>query len=169
MPFANQLFIFEKTIPVRKCLIILMGLVFLGACRPMDLYEKTVFFPKQEWESKNQPSFNFEVTDTLSNYHIYVVIRHQDAYHYNNLWLNVQTKGPGMPPITQKLNLTLANNTRGWLGSGMDDVFDHRIRITTAPIRFRKGVYQFTLQQIMREDPLPYVLNAGIRIEKAKS
>lgn len=169
MAFAIQLFIFEKMIPVRKCLIVLMGLVFLGACRPMDLYEKTVFFPKHEWESKNQPSFNFEVQDSLSYYHIYVVIRHLDAYHYNNLWLNVQTKGPGMQPISQKLNLTLANNTTGWLGSGMDDVFDHRIRITTAPIRFKKGEYQFTLQQIMREDPLPYVLNAGIRIEKAKS
>jgi len=156
-------------IKVKKFLLGIVVLVFLGACGPLDLYEKTVFFPEHQWDSKNQPSFNFEVKDTLSNYHIYVVIRHQDPYHYNNLWLNVQTKGPGMPPISQKLNLTLANNTKGWLGSGMDDVFDHRIRITTTPIRLKKGIYQFTLQQIMREDPLPFMLNAGIRIEKAKS
>jgi gliding motility-associated lipoprotein GldH len=156
-------------IKVKKIVLGIVLVVFLGACSPLDFYEKTIFFPEHQWDSKNQPSFTFEIKDTLSNYHLYVVIRHQDAYHFNNLWLNVQTKGPGMPPISQKINLTLANNTKGWLGSGMDDVFDHRIRITTTPIRLKKGIYQFSLQQIMREDPLPFILNAGIRIEKAKS
>ena len=51
----------------------------------------------------------------------------------------------------------------------MDDVFDHRIRITKSPIHLKKGVYQFSLQQIMREDPLPSILNAGIRVEKIHS
>ncbi len=48
----------------------------------------------------------------------------------------------------------------------MDDIFDHRIRLTQAPIKLKMGNYTFTIQQAMREDPLPYVLNAGIRVEK---
>jgi gliding motility-associated lipoprotein GldH len=144
-------------------------IVSLGSCNELDLYEKTVFFPKHEWDSQYQPSINFDVQDTVSNYHIYVVIRHEDAFRYNNLWLNLQTKAPGTAVYTQKLNLILANNANGWLGSGMDDIYDHRIRITKAPIHLRKGVYQFVLQQIMREDPLNYILNAGIRVEKVKS
>jgi hypothetical protein len=34
------------------------------------------------------------------------------------------------------------------------------------PAKLKKGEYSFTLQQIMREDPLQHVLNAGIRIVK---
>ena len=69
----------------------------------------------------------------------------------------------------QQVNLQLANNEKGWLASGMDDIFEHRIRITQVPFRFQKaGEYQFRLQQIMREDPLQHVLNVGLRIEKVK-
>jgi gliding motility-associated lipoprotein GldH len=141
----------------------------LWSCNKLDNFERTVFFPEHQWSGKNQPSFQFEIKDTVSKYNIYVVIRHEDAYHYNNLWINVITKAPNENPITQKVNLQLANNSTGWLGSGMDDVFDHRIRITNSPILLKKGVYQFSLQQIMREDPLPAILNAGIRVEKIHS
>jgi hypothetical protein len=33
----------------------------------------------------------------------------------------------------------------------------------------KKGDYTFTLEQIMREDPLKNVLNAGLRIEKVNT
>ena len=67
---------------------------------------------------------------------------------------------------TQQFDLPLASQT-GWTGTGMDDIFEHRIRITQTAFRFQKaGEYQFRLQQIMREDPLQHVLNVGLRIEK---
>lgn len=153
-----------KKIVVAVCLI-----ATLWSCNRLDTFEQTAFFPQHEWTSKNQPSFQFEIKDTVALYNIYVVIRHEDAYHYNNLWVNVITTAPAEKAMTQKVNLQLANNATGWLGSGMDDVFDHRIRITNRPIPLKKGVYQFSLQQIMREDPLPAMLNAGIRVEKVHS
>ena len=121
---------------------------------------------KETTATNNKPSVIFNITDTSSLYNIFVVIRHDDAYHYNNLWLNVTTKAPASQAVTQQVELTLANSAKGWLGSGMDDIFEHRIRITNAPIKLQKGNYQFTLQHTMREDPLPFVLSAGIRVEK---
>ncbi|MBY0480952.1 MAG: gliding motility lipoprotein GldH [Chitinophagaceae bacterium] len=151
---------------MKKILIAVCCIVVICSCNKINSFEKTVFFPKHEWDSKVQPNFQFEITDTVAAYHIYVVIRHEDAYHYSNLWLNVSTTAPGEKSNTQKVNLQLANNTSGWLGTGMDDIFDHRIRITKLPIHLKKGIYQFNLQQIMREDPLGAILNAGIRVEK---
>lgn len=69
--------------------------------------------------------------------------------------------------ITQHLNLKLADNTNGWLGSGMDDIFEHRIKITRTPVPLKAGKHTFTLQNIMREEPLQHVMNVGIRVEKA--
>ncbi len=154
---------------MKKIVCIVCLITSLWSCTQLDTFEQTAFFPQHEWSTKNQPSFQFEIKDTISRYNIYVVIRHQDAYHYNNLWLNVITTAPAEKSIAQKVNLQLANNATGWLGSGMDDVFDHRIRITNSPIHLKKGLYQFSLQQIMREDPLPALLNAGIRVEKVPS
>lgn len=68
---------------------------------------------------------------------------------------------------TVKREFTLANNTQ-WLGTGMDDIIEQRIPFDSKPFPLKKGMYTFTLQQVMREDPLQNVMAAGIRVEKQK-
>lgn len=140
----------------------------LASCNTLDVYEKTVFFPDHQWKSSHKPSFTFSVEDTSAAYQISVILRHEDAYHYNNIWLNISTQSPRDTAKTQLINVILANNKKGWLGTGMDDVYEHRAGITRTPVKLKKGTYTFTLQQHMREEPLQYVLNAGIRVEKVK-
>jgi gliding motility-associated lipoprotein GldH len=89
-----------------------------------------------------------------------------DAYHYNNIWLNVTTIAPADTARTQQVNLKLGDNTKGWLGFALDDIIEHRVLLTRYPVKLKKGNYTFILQQIMREDPLQYVMNVGIRVEK---
>ena len=123
--------------------------------------------PDHEWSSNFKPSIDVNITDTTSSYTLYVVLRHTDAYRYNNIWINLYTQIPGESLRKQRFDLRLATDDRGWLGSGMDDIFEHRIAI--APIKFPKsGQYQFQLEQIMRDDPLPHIMNAGIRLERSK-
>jgi gliding motility-associated lipoprotein GldH len=166
---ANRLFsIFVKITCVKQLLGILLIAATFSACGTLDVYEKTTSFSTHEWKSAEKPSFSFTIEDTVSLYDIFVIFRHEDAYHFNNVWLNISTQAPKDTLKTQLLNITLADNKKGWLGTGMDDVFDHRVRITNAPVKLKKGNYTFTLQQNMREEPLQYVLNAGIRVEKAK-
>lgn len=147
----------------------LVLLLFIVSCTPINLYERTAIIPNQTWESNFQPSFNFNIEDTNSLYNIYIIIRHTDAYAYNNIWINVDTKAPNDSVTHQPLNLILANNTKGWLGVGMDDIFEQRIRISQLPINLKKGLYSFTLTQIMRINSLPHILNVGIRLEKFKA
>ena len=95
-----------------------------------------------------------------------MVLRHDDAYRYKNIWLNITVKDPDSS-YTIKREFTLADNSR-WLGTGMDDIIEHRITFNLLPVRLKKGSYTFILQQAMREDPLDHILNAGIRVEKIK-
>ncbi len=144
------------------------GTIFTS-CAKNDVLEKNVTIKDMAWSSSDKHTITFNIDDTLSYYNIFITFRHNDAYKYNNVWLNVYTKDPGETKVTkQQLDLTLGNNKTGWLGSGMDDIFYHRVRITRTPTRFpKKGVYEFTLEQIMRDDPLKNVLNVGLRVERA--
>lgn len=135
------------------------------ACDTIDLYEQTKPFPSHAWSSKEKLSFNFTITDTSSLYNIFAVVRHEDAYHFNNIWLNVTTITPDKKTTDQKVNLTLGNNS-GWLGTAMDDIIEHRVLLTKFPVKLKGGQYTFAIQQIMREDPLQNMMNAGIRVEK---
>ena len=144
-------------------------LACFSSCQPIDVFEKNVSIPGFAWKSDFKPEISFEITDTTSRYTIYLVLRHTDAYRYKNIWMNVQTKTPSGETLHQALELRLATDDKGWLGSGMDDIFEHRIPITPPqrPEPLKAGTYTFRLENIMREDPLNHVMNVGIRIERA--
>lgn len=141
-----------------------------SSCTSIDLYEKSVTIPGHSWKNNYRPSFTFTIKDTTAAYQLYFIIRHTDKYNYNNIYINLYAKQPGRDS-TQKVryDLRLGSNEDGWLGSGMDDIYEHRILLTPAGQEFyfkKPGDYTFTIEQIMREDPLENVLNAGLRIEK---
>jgi len=150
--------------------IFLPLLLLIASCNTVDVFEKNVRIPNHEWSAAFQPEISFEISDTTSLYNIYVVVRHSDAYRYNNIWLNLYTRIPNDTAVRkQRLDLRLATDDKGWLGSGMDDIFEHRILITGTPQQLtRKGLYTFRIENIMREEPLQHVMNVGIRVEKTK-
>ena len=151
---------------VRLCLVLLIS-ASLSCNTTIGTFEKNITIPDHNWKSSFKPEISFEIEDTSSRYNLYVVIRHLDAYRYNNIWVNVEMQFPGDTARSQSLDLRLATDDRGWLGSGMDDVFEHRVLITKDPQYLqRKGIYRFRLEHLMREDPLEYVMNIGIRVEK---
>lgn len=143
-------------------------MLLLSCTQTNGVYERMAFFPKQEWSTKEKKSFDFEVTDTLSSYRLYFVIRHTDAYNWNNIWVNIEMKAPDTT-YHIKREFTLADNQK-WHGTAVDDIIDQRIPFNqnNIPTPLKKGKYTFTLQQLMREDPLQHVLNAGIRVEKVE-
>lgn len=137
-----------------------------SGCIGIDLYEKQVAIPSQKWSYDFTPEFNFEIKDTTSRFLIYITIRHTERYQFNNIWLKVGSKAPGDSIRVQNINLKLASSG-GWDGSGMGDIYEVRKLISPGPVSFRKaGDYTFTISQIMREDPLKYIMNVGLRLEK---
>ncbi len=148
------------------CFVLLLA-SGLASCQTIDIYEKTTAFKTHSWKSAEKPSFTFEIKDTISLYNIFLVLRHEDAYNYNNIWINLTVKSPS-GVVTIRREFILGDNKQGWLGSGMDDVFEHRVAFNDKSTPLYRGKYTFTLQQDMREDPLEHIINVGIRVEKVR-
>ena len=147
-------------------LLLISCALCLFSCQTIDLYERVVSIPKQEWKSSFKPQFNFIIKDTQTRYDVFVLLRHNEKYEFNNIWISLTYQLKGHAPVSNQYELPLANN-EGWLGSAMDDLYDHRIRITpNEGIALKAGDYSFAIGQIMRKDPLENVLNVGLRIEK---
>jgi len=149
-------------------ILYLFLVLFITSCEPIQLYEQTTIYPTHDWSSKQINNYQFNITDTSSSYKIYFVIRHHNAYHYKNIWLQVNTQSPSDTVVTQTLNLQLADDQKGWLGVGMDDIFDQRIPINVTPTKLKLGLYQFSVHHTMREDPLLGILASGLRVEKVQ-
>lgn len=139
----------------------------LFSCTHTDVYEKDTNIPNYEWKSNFEIKGSFAITDTASAYSTYIVLRHTDAYKYNNIWLNLGVQAPGDSMHFQKLELILATDAGGWMGAGMNDIWEVRQLLFRDAIHFKKsGTYSYSISQIMRDNPLPAVMSAGLRLEK---
>lgn len=145
--------------------LLLVGM--LSACKQdLGVYEKTMPLPRHQWAASFKPQFQFTIADTTRPYQVFFIIRHTEKYNFNNIYINLTAKLPGSDSlVSRRLDLPLATNDQGWLGTGMDDIYEHRIALGS-PENFRKGDYSFTIEQLMREDPLDHVFDVGLRIEK---
>jgi len=150
----------------KSILLLVLCALCLVACTTVDLYEKTVSFPNHEWKSDNKPEFDFTIKDTTSLYKVFFVMRHTEEYSNKNIWINVYSQPPGDTLHKAMYEIQLANE-KGWLGTGMDDIYEQRQRLTDA-VPLKAGTYKLILENIMREDPLRHVLNVGVRVEKVQ-
>lgn len=134
------------------------------SCTQINVFEKNSTIPGYSWKSDFAVKGDFTISDTASSYNTYLVLRHTDAYKYSNIWLNVGIQAPGDSMYYTKMNIELANDAAGWMGTGMDDIWELR-QLVILPLS-KKGTYNYSISQIMRDDPLAAVMSAGLRVEK---
>ena len=137
------------------------------SCKQIDVFEKNTNIPGLKWQSDFAVTGTFNIEDTLSAYNLYLVLRHTDAYQYNNIWLNVGLQSPGDSLYYQKVDLSLGNDASGWEGTGMNDIWEVRKPLAQNKRFKRKGEYNFSILQVMRDNPLLHIMSAGLRVEKA--
>ncbi len=150
-----------------KCtFVFLLSFVLLNACTQIELFEKNTLIPNLKWQNNFDATGTFNITDTSSLYNVFIVLRHTDAYQYNNIWLNVALQASGDSVNMQKINLSLGSDAQGWEGIGMNDIWEVRKLIARVPLK--KGDYNFSIGQIMRDNPLQHIMSVGLRLKKAE-
>lgn len=158
-------------ISIRNALI--GGLLVLGcwSCSDQTVFKANVDFPDNKWYIKSTPSFSFEIDDPSAAYNLYYNVRNGLSYPYYNLYVTRYLYDANGKLISSKLDeLLLADAASGRpLGSGLGDIFDHKI-LALKQYKFpQKGKYTFKIAQYMRQNPLPEVVSVGLSIEKAPS
>lgn len=155
-----------------KIILPLVLLVLLSSCLPSPYYQKEYAVPGNKWDYNKEPSFKFEITDTTAFYNLQFLIRHTEAYPYSNIWLMIYTKGPGDTTYSKtRIEIPLAEPNGKWLGRGMGEIWEQRMPISNQgdSVMLRKaGTWEIKFGHNMRINPLPDVLQVGLRIERTK-
>ena len=130
------------------------------------MFEKNIEVPQFSWDYQFVPTFNVMITDTTAYYNVFVNIRHFENYPYMNLWFQLHGSNPEGKQQKERLSISLANPDGKWLGQGLNGVW-MTSTLVKKKIRFpHKGQYSFGIEHDMRINPLPAILNVGLRLEK---
>jgi len=142
----------------------------LTGCMDSPYFQKDIAIPQYRWRYDYQPSFKVEIKDTAALYNLYFIVRHTGAYPFSNIWMWIYTKEPGDTTFQRsRIEIPLAEKSGKWLGRGMGELWEQRMPITRddAPMVFKKpGIYEIRFEQNMRINPLPELLQVGLRVEK---
>lgn len=150
----------------RLYIVVLFLAVLFSACDQKRVFESYQSIKEDSWYINQRPTFYLDVKDTTTEHTIYFNIRHTGNYKYSNLFVLFTIQGPKAKAETQRLEFKLAEADGKWLGSGLGDIYSNQIKVMEN-IKFpRKGVYSFSIEQNMRDNPLMGIEDIGVRVEK---
>ncbi len=153
---------------IKSALIVVICLCSMTSCDTNVVFEKNVKLDDNRWALDNVIRLETEITDTISPMNMYINVRNAGGYQFSNLFIFLTTTTPANVKARDTLELVLADESGRWKGEGMGDIWDNRILFKKNFQFPQKGKYTFELEQAMRVDPLPQIMDAGIRIEKAE-
>jgi len=147
---------------------IAVGAICLQGCDESMVFEKNQKINDYNWDQNNVLTFLVDIRDTSSYHNIYLNVRNAGNYRFSNLFIFINTRLPNGRMQRDTAECTLASPDGKWLGEGLGDIWNNRI-LFKEHFRFpQPGEYRFDMIQAMRVNPLPGILDAGIRIEKEK-
>lgn len=129
------------------------------------------------WKPNDTLRFDFEQIDTINPYHLFLNIRNNNDYPFNNIYLIISLKEPGKNPTIKvdTLEYQMANPDGTLLGKGFSDVKESKLWYLEN-YKFKKaGKYNVEVVQAVRETgqvrgvaDLKGITELGLRIEKTK-
>jgi gliding motility-associated lipoprotein GldH len=141
--------------------------LLLASCGPATVYEKTYTLEGEQWAYADTLLFDFAIEDTLALYNLYLEVEHSPDFGYQNLYTRIHTQFPSGQRASKILSLELSSKEGGgWLGRcGKQHC---RLRIPIQPNAYfdQPGPYAITLEQYMRQSPLPGVKRIAFQLEK---
>lgn len=147
----------------RNILLIITSLILVG-CHTDVVYTEFHSMPKEGWEMNNVLTYKPEITDTTQSYNLQVVLRHDETYSYQNIWMFVDIEKGEQQLLRDTIECMLANDRGEWIGNGMS--------VKELPMMYREnyrfteaGEYTIKVQQGMRDTTLVGVKEVGVKIE----
>jgi gliding motility-associated lipoprotein GldH len=148
-------------------LITLCGIA--TSCQKDRVYEQYLSVNQNIWTDKDAKTFSLEISDTTQLYNLFLEVRNNNDYLYNNLWLGMQVVSPEGKIQTKEFSVKLADEQGNWLGSGMGNLFDNQFMIAQNIHFPKKGNYTIKMEHIMRESKLEGILSIGIKLQKVNN
>src|SRR5690606_29205332 len=103
------------------------------------------------WNKDSIVSFEFEQKDTVSAYNMFINIRNNSDYPFNNIFLIVQMEQPDNVVKTDTLEYQMANPDGTLMGEGFTDIKESRLWYKENERVPKPGTYKVNIQQAVRQ------------------
>ena len=155
---------------IKNSVLLLLVVFLIFSCdkkRDFDEYKSV----GNTWNTDSIVTFELPVLDSTKNYNLFVNLRANNSYPFNNLFLIVAMERPNGFTKVDTLEYQMANSDGTLLGDGFSDLKESKL-FFKEKINL-KGKYKVHIKQAVREngkvpgvEDLDGITEVGFRIEK---
>ena len=155
---------------IKNSAFLLLIVALLSSCdekRVFDQYKPV----GNAWNKDSIVNFNLPMLDSTKRYNLFVTLRANNEYKYNNLFLIVALELPNGFTKVDTLEYQMANPDGTLLGDGFSSIKESKL-FYKENVRFRSS-YKVHIKQAVRENGkvpgvkvLAGITEVGFRIEK---
>jgi gliding motility-associated lipoprotein GldH len=156
---------------LKSSLLFFLAVSLLFSCDKKRVFDEYKSVGKA-WDKDSIVSFDLPKIDTTQYYNLYLNIRDNDNYPFNNLFVIVSLEQPGGITKVDTLEYQMANADGTLLGDGFTDVKESKLYYKER-IKFKTGEYKLHIRQAARQtgkvsgvQKLEGITEVGFRIEK---
>ena len=135
-----------------------------SACQSSTVIDVFEPVPPQGWAHDSLVSIDVHITEANLQNTLWLNLRHTSEYEFANFHARLMHKSPSGHTDTIVVEVPLATVDGRWLGKGVGTLYSLQHMISTSFIFADTGMYQFYIQQHMRDNPIEGIQDIGIRI-----
>lgn len=110
--------------------------------------------------------FTPEILDETDDFRVNLMVRNDDGYAWQNLWLFIDRMGTDSVAVRDTVEIFLSDNSGRWIGSGVGSLHTlSEVYIDTLHVG-RPGEYLFEVRHGMRMENFDGICNIGLSVEK---
>jgi len=140
----------------------------LAACSdPNAVIDQNTEIVDNNWQYANKLQYTVKIDNPDVLYNIALNLRVTANYKYSNIFVLVHRTNPDKKVSTVRYEFKLAGKDGEWYGDGSGNIYSYQMPFIKNYKFPAKGIYRFSIEQNMRDNPLHEVSDVGLRVEKA--
>lgn len=120
-----------------------------------------------EWKQAEVPKFEFEIIDDTTNYDIYFTLRYVEGFPYQNMIGSMLITDEINKASINNFNFRIRDENKDYIGDVAGNIFDIETLIIS-DTSLNKGKYKITVEQLVAEPSLAFVMDVGIIVKKSE-
>lgn len=145
----------------------LVAPALLMACHPEGrvFVEHQELSPQLEWIKDDAKTFQVTI-DEAGNYDMSLGFRYANGYQFRTVRVKVTELAPDNNKTVRDFELKIRDENDDYIGDPGFDIWDSE-HLVHAAKPFNKGVYIFTIEHDMPQDPLNFAMEIGLILDEA--
>lgn len=137
------------------------------SCNKNDKQCQFVSFANQAWNRFEKQNFGFPVINTSASFDIKLILRHNDDYPFDNLYINVVMEMPGGEERIMEKDFRIRDALGNFLSDDRNGYREVSFYLYKELYFSEKGLCSVEIENLIPKIEIPGILKLGVCLQKS--